>query len=105
MVSRELIHQKKLQVRHSITRRNGIQVHSSRLENPRVITEMLNGSSPEYHTFRLPGEEALRVMLHGISQILSTEEMKHNLTEVGYDVIAVSQIHGCTKQLKEPKST
>lgn len=87
------VHQKKIQIRHCVTRHYRIQVHSTRLDSHEAITEMLKEGIREYHTFRLPGDKALSAVLRGIPQILSTEEIKDNLTEVVFDVIAASWMH------------
>lgn len=44
-------------------------------------------------TFKLPGNKALRAVLRGITQILSIAKIVHILTEVRFDVIAITRMN------------
>lgn len=57
------------------------------------MTDILNHGSHEYHTPNLPGNKALRTVLRDIPNFLSTENINHNLMEVGIDMITATNAH------------
>lgn len=85
--------QKKIQIKHCITKRDLIQIHQTRIDDHRAITQLLNGGSHDYHTFKLVEEKILRAVLNDIPQVLPTEKVKQNLVDVGFEVFSLP---GCT---------
>lgn len=77
----------------ALPKRDGIQIHLSRIDNQRAITQLLDESIYEYYMFKLQEEKTLTVVLRGFPQILSTDEIKNNLMEVGVEVISIARIH------------
>lgn len=65
----------------------------SRIDDHRDITQMLNGDSQKYHLFKLIEEKTVREVLYGLPQILSIDEIKHNLIQVGFKIISVARLH------------
>lgn len=61
---------------------------------------MLDESNHEHHTFKLPEENTLTAVLWDVSQIIWTNEVKHNLMDVKFDVIALSRMHRKTEKVK-----
>lgn len=72
VVSRYHIQQRHIQMKRCVIKRDGIQIHPSRIDDHRTITQILDKESQEYHTFKLPEENTLKVVLRGIPQMLST---------------------------------
>lgn len=67
-----------------------LQYHSS-VGYVLAFTQLLNEGSHEYHTFKLPEDKTLRTVLHDISQVLPTDEVKQNLIDVEFEVIKVDR--------------
>lgn len=79
MSSRDPLQKKKIQIKYCLNKRDSIQVYSLGKERYRAITKMLDEGNHEYHTFKLPEERTLRVVLRGIPQIASIEDVHQNL--------------------------
>lgn len=92
MESKELIQQSLIQNKHCVTNRNFIPIPPSRIQDHRSITQMSDVSNYEYHTFKLPEEKTLRVLLCSIPHIPSTDGDKQNLIDVEFEVISAVRL-------------
>lgn len=86
LVSRELIQQRKIQIRHCIT-----QTCKNRWPSGNYLDE--NKGNPEYHSFKFPEVKTLRTALRGIPQNLSTNKLKQNLIDAEFEVISFARMH------------
>lgn len=80
-------------IKHCVTKHNNIQIHISRIDHGQVITQVRDKGSHDHHTFKLPEEKPLRVVRLGIPQILSTDDIKHNLMEMELKERLVARIY------------
>lgn len=53
---------------------------------------MLDEGNHEYRTFKLPDAKTLGDLLRGITQIFALEEIKQNLIDMGFGVVAISRV-------------
>lgn len=84
MVSRQI------QMKRCVSKRDGIKVQPSSIDDHQVIIQMLDKGSHEYHTFKLPDMVSI---LRGIPEKLSTDEVKQTPMKVGFDVKVDSRMH------------
>lgn len=80
---------RQIQSKLCVAKQDGIQIHPSRIDNHQTITQILDEGYNKYHTFKLPEEKILRT----VPEILSTDEIDHNLLVVVFQLITVSRMH------------
>lgn len=64
--------------------------------------EMIMKVVHEYNTFKLPEDKTLRVVLRGIPPILTTDKVRQNPMDLGFEVISVARMH---KKMMETELT
>lgn len=57
------------------------------------LSDILDKTNQEFHTYKLPSEKTLRIILRCISIQVFTEEVKAELIDQGFDQIAVSHMY------------
>lgn len=70
---------------------NGLHLITKTPRDHHAITRHLIASSTEFHSFRLPEEKPLRVVLRGIPEDISPEEIKEELA-IKYPVLSVHRM-------------
>lgn len=70
----------------------GMQITASTENDFRKMTSFLKSKNIEYHTFSLPSEKQLRVVIRGLPQGFSNEEIHDELTASGFHPITVSRL-------------
>lgn len=85
------VQQRQIQLKPCVEKCDGIQILPTKFMITEPITTMLDEGSYEYYIFKLPREK--RAVFCGILQILSIDEVRHNLNDVGVDVTSIAQVH------------
>lgn len=88
----DLVHQEQIKIKHWVTKRDGNQVYLAKSEYHRATTQMLDEGSDEYPTFKLPEYIMFNDVLWGFPQINNTHEAELNLSDMSFDVVAISRI-------------
>lgn len=65
---------------------DGIRFYPSSEDDFRGITRLLDSESLPYHTYQLPSEKVLNVVIRGIPIGISEEEIRQDLVDMGYDL-------------------
>ncbi|XP_026745818.1 flocculation protein FLO11-like [Trichoplusia ni] len=73
--------------------KDGIKIIVPTSGDFRTLTEMLQARHLQYHTYALPEERTLRVVLKGLPVSLSTKEIEEDLTAQGIAVTKVHRMH------------
>jgi len=55
----------------------------------RIIQKFLTNSNTEYHTFSLPDERTLKIVIKGLLREITDTEVPEELTNLGYTVTNV----------------
>ena len=70
-----------------------IKIEVPSIEDFRSLTRLLSVNKAPYHTYALPEERKVRVVLRGIPTELPTEDVANDLTKQGYTVEAVHHMY------------
>lgn len=62
-----------------------MQAHPSETEDYRGVSQLHDEGIHEHHTFKLPKDKTLRAVVRVISKIVTTDEAKQNLMDMGFD--------------------
>lgn len=89
----------RVQYRTARSTAEGIKVQLSTSDDHRKLTAMLRSQNIPYHTFTLPEERKLRVVIRNVPVELGTDLVKEDLSQQGLPVIEVHRmIRGHTRQ-------
>lgn len=70
---------------------NCFHLQSANIEVFRVIQRFLSGNKISYHTFSLPSERKLKIVLRGIPNYYSDNEVKSELENLGFEINHIRQ--------------
>lgn len=59
-----------IQIKHCVTKRDGNQVHPTKIEDHRAITEMFKQGNHEYHKFRIQEDKPLKAVRRAYTKTL-----------------------------------
>lgn len=89
----------KLNYTKATTVHNGIKIEPSSVEDYRaMITLLREKMKVQFHFYELNSEKQLKVVLRGVIQELSDEEITNNLHQQGYPISKISRMLGKNKQ-------
>lgn len=81
-----------IKVTHARTYVDGITTQPQTSEDFRKIIKIFNSEKIEYHTYQLPSENELHVVIRGIPEPMSTSEVKIELEEKGFHPFSVTRM-------------
>lgn len=82
-----------------VLRDNEIKIQPSSEETYSVITKALIEKNTQFHTYKLKGERPFNVVVKGLHQSSSPEDIKIELESLGFDILNVSNVkHRLTKK-------
>lgn len=70
----------------------GIQVHSATEEDYRKLGKLLKDEQVQFYTYQLRSERKLKVVLRGITQQISEEKIKEDLSERDYPMEKIARM-------------
>lgn len=86
------IAKKKIQYVKARTTHEGIRISPQTIDDHRQLTKLMDEEKIPYHTFTFKSEKTLKVVLRGICNSITEEEIKADLEEVGYPTINVTRL-------------
>lgn len=80
----------------------GFRIHPATVTDYRKITAHFQERNYPYHTFELPDEKLLRVVLRSIPVEITTEEVRDDLVLQGFNPITVTRMKRTVKKIPMP---
>lgn len=71
----------------------GLRIFPETLTDHKAIMTLLDKNDTQYYTHDLPEDKTLRVVVRGVVGVISPTELCEELTELGFEIINVSQMH------------
>nr|CAD7264019.1 unnamed protein product [Timema shepardi] len=72
--------------------RDGLKIHTSTLDDFKTLQAFLKQAGQEYHTFTLPSDKPLKLVIKGLPPNMPTDEIKEELQTMGYTATDIRQI-------------
>ncbi|CAG9822598.1 unnamed protein product [Phaedon cochleariae] len=70
----------------------GIKVFCDSPDSFRALTRLLDNKKYPFHTYQLPDEKSLRVVLRNVSEHIEPDDISEELTERGFEVTSVHRM-------------
>lgn len=78
---------------------DGIRIHPQTSNDYRKIIRFFDSQKLEYHTYQLPSEKLLHVIIKGIPEQIDVEDVKNDLMDQGFNPVTISRLRSFkTKQ-------
>lgn len=71
----------------------GLRVFPKTPTDHRKIQKILDENDIKHFTHQLPEDKTLRVVVRGVVGIISTKELGDELTDLGFDIVSIAQMH------------
>lgn len=89
----QLIKEKRLSVTKAQTINDGIRINPATVNDFRSITKMLDHEKFKYHSYQLPSEKLLHVVIKGIPEPTPAEDVKEDLEFQGFHPDQVKKMY------------
>jgi Associated with zinc fingers len=84
----------------SVQRSDSVKILCNTIEDFRKSINLLEERNYKFHTFTVPEEKPLRVVIRGLNASFSKEEIQAELESLKFDIVSVAQI--INKRLNQP---
>ncbi|GJQ65105.1 hypothetical protein Trydic_g3648 [Trypoxylus dichotomus] len=89
-----LMREKRITATKSKLINTGIQVEPATEEDYRKLSKLLKGQKTQFYTYQLKSEKKLKVVLRGITQDITDDEIKQDLQAQDYPVEKITRMKG-----------
>lgn len=87
-----MINEKRINTTKAQTTKDGIRIHPTTANDYRGITKILDSEKFQYHTYQLPSEKLLHIVIKGIPESTPAEEIHEDLELKGFHPEAVKKM-------------
>nr|CAD7432844.1 unnamed protein product [Timema monikensis] len=77
--------------------KDGLKIHTSTLDDFKTLQAYLKQAGQEYHTFTLPRDKPLKLVIKGLPPNMPTDEIKDELHTMGYTATDIRQFTSKTQ--------
>nr|CAD7398553.1 unnamed protein product [Timema cristinae] len=77
--------------------RDGLKIHTSTLDDFKTLQAYLKQTGQEYHTFTLPRDKPLKLVIKGLPPNMPTDDIKEELHTMGYTATDIRQFTSKTQ--------
>ncbi|XP_050305056.1 uncharacterized protein LOC126742452 [Anthonomus grandis grandis] len=92
------LNQLKINFGHTVNIRDGIKIHPQTIDDYRRTQSFLENHKEQFHSFSLPEEKRLYVVVRGVLEHWSSEKVADNLKEQGFHPITVSRWYNANRK-------